>query len=293
MTLFNRIARMGIVVLSLFLAFTVEAARDPADAEGTADHPEVSRFPGFHIDSAKKHDFNEFLFATRGYDGDGEPMGEVKAGKYMLLDYCLNDDARQPSGIELFRNYENAFRKAGGSLVSRHPKTGWPESSVFRMPLARGGERWVQLNINNDGVRYQLNIVDVGAMVQKLEFSAGEMADAIRKTGYVALSGILFDTAQATIKAESRPLLNEVLALLRNDKALRLAVEGHTDNVGNARANLDLSRRRAEAVVAFLVEGGVAPQRLKAAGKGDTVPVADNRGEEGRARNRRVELVKF
>jgi outer membrane protein OmpA-like peptidoglycan-associated protein len=269
------------------------AASDPADAEKTADHPAISRFPGFFIDSAKKNDFNEIIFATQGYDGSGEPKGETKAGKYWFLDYCLTENARQPSGIELFRNYERAIKQAGGALVSRNPKTGWPEVSVFRMPQAGGSERWVQLNIDNDGARYQLTIIEESAMEQKLELSASEMADAMRKTGHVTLRGILFDTAQASIKNESIPLLNEVLALLRNDKSLRLAVEGHTDNVGNAKNNLDLSRRRADAIVSFLVNSGVTPQRLKAMGKGDTVPVADNRTTEGRQQNRRVELIKL
>lgn len=283
----------GILVFLMLVASAAYAAIDSTDTEEMADHPEVARFPGFHIDNGKQNDFNEFLFATQGYDGDGEPMGETKAGKYWFIDYCLNEDARQPSAAELLRNYENAFKRASGELVSRYPRTGVPEDAVFRMPLVKGGERWVHLHIDNEGERYQLNIVDVGSMAQKLEFSAGEMADAIRKTGHVALTGVLFDTAQASIKAESTPLLNEVLALLRNDKSLQLSVEGHTDNVGNAKTNLDLSRRRAEAVVAFLVNGGVAPQRLKGVGKGDTVPVADNRTESGRAKNRRVALVKF
>lgn len=288
-----RKTRAELLCLLMMLTTVVFAASDPADAERSADHPEVARFPGFFIDNGKKNDFNEIVFATQGYDASGEPQGETKAGKYWFMDYCLTENARRPSGIELFRNYENAFKRAGGTLVSRNPKTGWPEVSTFRMPLTQGGERWVQLNIDNDGERYQLTIVEVGVMAQKLEFSAGEMADAIRKTGHVALHGILFDTAQASIKVESMPLLNEVLALLRNDKSLRLAVEGHTDNVGNAKANLDLSRRRAETVTAYLLGHDVAPQRLKAVGKGDTTPVADNRTENGRARNRRVELVKF
>lgn len=284
---------IGLLLLVMTMATVVFAASDPADAERNADHPEIERFPGFHVYNSSRNDFNEFLFATQGYNDDGEPRGETKAGKYWFIDYCLNENARQPSGIELFRNYENAFRRAGGSLVSRTPKSGAPENAVFRMPMAKGGERWVQIHIASSGECYQLNIVDAGAMAQRIEFSAGEMANAIRKSGHVALNGVLFDTAQASIKAESVPLLNEVLTLLHNDKSLRLAVEGHTDNVGNAKANLDLSRRRADTIVAFLVNGGVAPQRLKGVGKGDSAPVADNRIADGRAKNRRVELVKF
>lgn len=280
------IAAAGLLALALLPA---RAASDPADTESSSEHPEVSRFPGFYIDNSKHNDFNEFSFASKNRDRDGQPVGELKAGKYWFIDYILKDGARQPSAVELMRNYENAFRKLGGGMVYRDP----PESAVYRMPLGPGGERWVQINIDSEGARYQLNIVDVAPMTQKVEMSAGEMASALSKHGHVALTGILFDTGKASIKPLSEVLLKEVLAMLGSDKALNLAIEGHTDNVGNAKSNAELSRHRAEAVVAYLVDHGVQAQRLKASGKGDSVPVADNRTEDGRSRNRRVELVKF
>lgn len=279
---------------AMFLCMaTAYAAKDPADTENTADHPEVSRFPGFHIDNSQMTDFNEFRFASQGFDDSGEPKGEVKSGKHWFIDYILNEEARQPSSLELVKNYQNAFEKAGGGLVDRYPQGGQPQSAVYRMPKPNGGERWMQLNIDNEGLRYQLNIVDVGAMTQKVEFSAGEMADAINKNGYVALNGILFDTGKAVIKPESTPLLNEVVALLKNDAALKLSVEGHTDNVGDKRANVELSKKRAASVMKYITDKGIDGKRLKSDGKGDSVPLADNRSEDGRAKNRRVELVKF
>lgn len=119
------------------------------------------------------------------------------------------------------------------------------------------------------------------------------MAVAINKNGYVALNGILFDTGKAVIKSESTPLLNEVVALLKNNAPLKLSVEGHTDNVGDKRANVELSKKRAASVVKYLTDNGIDGKRLRFAGKGDSMPLADNRSEDGRAKNRRVELVKF
>lgn len=280
------------LILFLFVA-TALAASDPNDSEGTADHPEVTRFPGFHLDSSEMNDYNEFRFASEGFDDSGEPKGEVKAGKYWHIFYWLNEGARKPSAIELVRNYENAFKKAGGGLVMRHPPSGEPESAVYHMPQPNGGERWMQIDISGGGNRLEMNIVDVGTMAQKVEFSAGEMADALNKNGYVALTGILFDTGKATIKSESGPLLNEVITLLKNDKSLKLSVEGHTDNVGDKRANIELSKKRAGSVVKYLTSNGIDSKRLKFDGKGDSMPVADNHSEDGRAKNRRVELVKF
>lgn len=275
------------------VSVSAHAARDPEDIDNAVEHPEIPRFPGFFIYDFKHNDFNEFLFASKGYNDDGEPIGDRKGGKYWFVDYYLKDGARHPSTVELLRNFDNAFQKAGASQVFRNRRVEFPLGAVYRMPLPRGGERWVQINVHNDGDRYQLYVVDVADMAQKVEMSAGQMADALQKQGRLDLTGILFDTGKASIKPQSQALLQEVRALLTQDPQLRLSIVGHTDNVGNAKANAELSTRRAEAVVTHLVSQGIAPQRLKSAGKGDTAPVADNRTEEGRARNRRVELIRF
>jgi outer membrane protein OmpA-like peptidoglycan-associated protein len=84
----------------------------------------------------------------------------------------------------------------------------------------------------------------------------------------------------------------QIAALLEDNPLLKLTIEGHTDNVGGAKVNKSLSEARARAVVAVLVTMGIAPTRLKAAGFGQERPVADNATAEGRAKNRRLELVK-
>jgi OmpA-OmpF porin, OOP family len=122
---------------------------------------------------------------------------------------------------------------------------------------------------------------------------ADEMADAIKDGGKVALYGIAFDFDKADIRPESKPQLDEIGGLLKADESLKLMVTGHTDNQGGAAYNLDLSKRRADAVVKALVaDYGIAPGRLTAQGVGLAAPVASNETEEGRAKNRRVELVR-
>jgi outer membrane protein OmpA-like peptidoglycan-associated protein len=280
MSLLNRVLTSLVFLLAASAAMASQ--KDPADVEGTQDHPEISRFPNFHLDSTKRNDYNESEFPVKG-------GAQRKAGKFWFVDYILNDGARQPSSVELMKNYENAFKKNGGSLVFRGPDG---DEATYRQPLTGGGERWMLMHIENEGFRYQLTIIDVAAMEQKLEFTADQMADAIHKNGFVALNGILFDTGKATIKPESQPLVDEMVALLKKDPALKLTVVGHTDNAGDKKANLGLSKQRADSVMKALVSGGVDAKRLKSDGKGDTVPVGDNRTEDGRARNRRVELVK-
>ncbi len=123
---------------------------------------------------------------------------------------------------------------------------------------------------------------------------AEEMARSIDATGRIALYGILFDTAKADLKPESEPALAEIAALLRADAKLAVLIVGHTDNQGAFDYNVDLSRRRADAVVkALSATYKVDPKRLRAAGAGMIAPAAANDAEDGRARNRRVEVVKL
>jgi len=117
--------------------------------------------------------------------------------------------------------------------------------------------------------------------------------DALKTEGRWATQGILFDTGKSNIKPESTPTLKQISAALKEHPELKVEIQGHTDNVGKADANLKLSQARAEAVKAALAkEYGDGEAQLTAKGYGDTKPSADNKTAEGRANNRRVELVK-
>jgi outer membrane protein OmpA-like peptidoglycan-associated protein len=139
-----------------------------------------------------------------------------------------------------------------------------------------------------------LDVIETKPMETKMvTVDASTMAKGIAATGHVALYGIYFDTDKAEVKPESGATLKEIAALLKQDPKLALYVVGHTDNVGGEDYNMDLSRRRAAAVVAALTsQHGVDPKRLKPSGVGLLAPVGPNETEEGRAKNRRVELVK-
>jgi len=256
------------------------------DEEGCKDHPMLSRFPGYYISSCEAQDFSTHEFTV---SEDSEKKVE---GRYWKISYWLKDGAKSASPVQLSRNYANALASRGGARVFEAIDTSGG-TATMRCP-AQGTNVWVEVSVSNSGEAYALTIVEEAGMEQKVEFTAMELASALREKGSVALHGILFDTGKATIKPESAVILGSVGELLKADAALRLEIRGHTDNIGAKAANQRLSEDRAAAVKAYLVTThAIAADRLTTAGFGDTKPVADNATERGRAQNRRVELVRL
>jgi OmpA-OmpF porin, OOP family len=181
----------------------------------------------------------------------------------------------------VFRNFQTAI-KSGGFTIDY---TSSPEQIV-----GHKGKTWIF--IDNRGDYYYQTIVTETDLKQEVTADASSLSDEINKTGRVAVYGINFDTGKAIVLPDSESVLGEVVKLLEQNPDLKLRIEGHTDNQGAAAANQALSERRAQAVVAWLVMHGVTASRLTAKGLGQTTPVADNSTPDGRAKNRRVELVK-
>lgn len=262
------------------------AAFAQADAEGSKDHPVVPRLAGgqYYVSDYEARDFGAGDFATK------EDERRVE-GKFTRIEYWIKDNAKPFSGVEIGRNYQKAVaEKKGETVFFDIDNSGG--SATFRVDL-EGTRVWIGLDVSNSGEVYELTIVEETVMKQSVELNAGAMAAELSKSGRVTLRGILFDVGQATIRESSAALLAEVGALLKSDPTLALEVVGHTDNTGTAAANLTLSRQRAEAVKNWLVKThGIDAARLTTSGRGDTVPVADNTTDAGRAQNRRVELVK-
>ena len=161
------------------------------------------------------------------------------------------------------------------------------EKRVANLPnadLGRAKKIWVEIPGSEESPAYVGNI--------RIAAGGKKLYDALSESGRVATHGILFDTGSDIIRAESTPTLKEMVAMLTEHPDLALTIEGHTDNVGDAQANLALSAKRAEAVKAYLVGKGVGADRLATKGLGATKPAAPNTTAEGRQQNRRVELVK-
>ena len=212
---------------------------------------------------------------------------------------------------EIFANYEEALRKGGFSVIFRceaeqcgmgdtkefgyfNPQKSWEGFYIAAKKNRPEGAVYIGLGVRDKYSPYTtINVVEEKAMETGLvKVTALEMKNDLASSGHVALYNILFDTAKADIKPESAAAVAEVAKMLQGSSTLKIYVVGHTDNAGTYDANVDLSKRRADAVVKELTtKHGIAAARLRAVGVGSVAPVAANTNEEGRRLNRRVELV--
>ncbi len=280
----------------------------PQDRGGCADHPLVQRYEGSRIYQCDTKEFDSWNVPLGHMQGIGKwTRSQPIEGKITWIHYT---SPKGRSVLEVYRNYETAFRNAGMEVVftcrddecgpgyggNDARNRGWRPSGEQRQLTAKlsrpEGDVWVSLHVWNGN--HQLTIGELKPMETGLvTVDAAAMAGDIGREGHAAVYGIYFDTGKADLKPESDPAIAEVAKLLKADSALRLWVVGHTDSTGDYETNLDLSRRRAAAVIAALTGGhGIAAERLQPAGVGPLAPVASNATEEGRAKNRRVELVK-
>lgn len=273
------------IFFALFV-FTIIASAQ--DVEGSKDHPLLTHYPNSKILEYAK-DFNSVEFAVGR--ADGSPKRKAIEGDRIFLRY-FHADGNQPSPLQVIRNYQNAVKKIGGTVIyERLPKDS--DSGETTLQVKTGGkEIWIQVQpeiFSAPTQSYTLTIVEIAAMEQVV--SANKLLEEINKNGFVALY-INFDTNKWDLKEDGVATVQEIIALLKAAPTLKLSIEGHTDNVGTAVANKTLSENRATRVMKAIVGGGIAPARLTAVGFGQATPVADNRTDEGRAKNRRVELVK-
>jgi outer membrane protein OmpA-like peptidoglycan-associated protein len=277
--------RLSMLVFAAIL--TVYSKGFPQEDEpGTKDPALFNRIPGFYISKAEIRDFDAYKFF------DGKQLVTVE-GKVNIVNYAPKDGINpRPSELQIHRNYVNAIKKIGGKILWQGKTELYEDNRYTREALTaiivrEKVEVWAE--VWSMGDYYNVTVVEKELMRQ--DIAASDMLDAINKNGYIALD-IHFDTGKATIMPESQPIIDQILKLMKDNPDLKLSVEGHTDNVGDAKGNLKLSKDRAIEVVAQLTIGEIPVTRLTFVGFGQEKPVADNRTEEGRAKNRRVELVR-
>jgi OmpA-OmpF porin, OOP family len=270
-------------------------------------NPQLGKFPYFGLIEGyrrgkfdnKDVDFDRYEFF------DGAKIVPVE-GRLTTM----SAEGQGASAFQVFKTYESLVTGLGGVKVfegkgedmaklefsdmrHRSPVYGTDQMGVYMLRTPQS-EIWVEAYVNpNQGGPYYLTVVEKKALEVKASLlPAEEMKKELDTKGHVALY-INFDFDKADIKPESQPIVDEIVKLLKNNPNLNLTVEGHTDNIGTPSYNKQLSEARAKSVVGALTAQGIEAQRLKAVGYGQDKPIADNSTDEGRAKNRRVELVKM
>ncbi|MBS3771420.1 MAG: OmpA family protein [Bacteroidales bacterium] len=314
-----------IALLFVSMGFTPIYAQE--DIEGSEDHPMISRYEGAYISGYEHYDYDRLTFYTGEENGELQeivPEGEVTQILYFLPTEGL-------SVLQVQRNYQMALKEAGFEIVyecfsdkdeipysifdgmlgdhysgdhSKNVFVGKDKSYFLARLPQEDGNMYVSAHTLLSGYADEdnqpvtlLQILEEKPMETgkvKVNIDAQAMANDIDEKGSVRIYGINFDTDKATIKEDSESVLAEIASLLEEDPELNLGVVGHTDATGSEEHNMDLSKRRAEAVVEYLTsEHSISADRLTPRGLGPWAPVASNEDEDGRARNRRVELVKM
>ncbi len=298
------------IVFGLSALTTAQAQQ--RDVAGSRDYPGIGRFAGSVITGYSVKDFDAVrLQAAPFKDGKATDARRLE-GRATRIAYRTGPG---PSMLEVSRNFENQLAKAGFETLlacDADPCGGIPFSeNVDALPIpmmwvdgfdyryyagrkSEGGRDTyaaVLVSKNNDNVTAQLTVVVTGALENKM-VDAAAMAKGLGDKGHIALYGIYFDTDKAVLKPESRPTLDEIAKLLTSQPKLNVFIVGHTDSQGAFDYNMNLSRQRAEAVAAALVQSyRIDKARLRSAGVGYLAPVGSNATDDGRALNRRVELV--
>jgi outer membrane protein OmpA-like peptidoglycan-associated protein len=251
------------------------------------DTPWFSGMPNFTIYDAEDTEFDSYNFFN------GKNCTTVEGRKFKRT-YALKEDAQKSSVPQIMRNYSNAVKTMGGTIIfeGMPQEAECAENNGLNMVVGKavkdGNEMWVEV-VTLGGDDYYLTIILKELMKQ--DVTASNMFEALNRDGHIALY-INFDTGKSIIRDESKPIIEQIIQMMKSNPDLKIGVEGHTDNVGSPASNKTLSEARAKSVVSAIIGQGISADRLIPSGYGQDKPVADNSTEEGRAKNRRVELIK-
>lgn len=310
----------ALALLALFSNGLVIAEPATKDVAGSKDHPMVSRFDGAVIAKYTQRDYEEIDVPVKAIEGQ-TLTNMTLSGRYTSIGYMNPGNA---SIAAVFKSYSSALNKNGFEEIfscnGRDECGYWFSSNYFnnkletiygpdavehstsrylltKLPRPEGDVYVVLFVYSNtyNQTRTWLFVVESEPLEDdliKVDTDADGMAKALTDEGRIALYGIHFDTGKSTIKSESQATINEISKLLKEQQDLKLIIVGHTDNQGEMEYNMTLSQERAKSVVDTLVnDHGISAGRLKHWGVGYMSPMATNRSEDGRAKNRRVELV--
>lgn len=277
----------------------------PVSTATLGDFPYIGLPDGYQALRPETNTFERVPFWT------GDRLEWVEGQAYGAL--VQAKDGHPFSQLELNRNIQALVESLGGQRVfsGRIPaegKDGIQTSDVAvnrvdalgdlynetaEVYVIHRADRDIWLHLAKNGNQAGLLIAETRPLaITAKALPADELKKSLDAAGKVVIQ-VQFETDQTTILPTSKPQLEQVIALLNADSALRLSINGHTDNTGSASHNLQLSQQRAAAVRDFIIAARIDQKRLESSGFGDSQPIADNNTEDGKSRNRRVELVKL
>lgn len=254
-----------------------------APAAPAADCPPLGRLPTYvGSDEIQRRSYDGAEFNVQTKDDDWQTV--KAAGRLCRQSYTPQEGKEPLSDLEIQSNYRAQLRQLGAQILYADNR-----NTTARLEN-KGQQTWFK--IYSQETEIEVVVLEEKPFQASIQAPSAEaLKTTLEKTGRAALY-VNFDFGKASLKPDAAPALAQVTALLKAHPAWRIAVEGHTDNVGERQGNVKLSQERAAAVVAALVRSGIPAERLRAAGFGPDKPLAPNDTSEGRARNRRVELVK-
>ncbi len=263
------------------LGGALQAQQKPGttDASSCVDSKVLPKLPSCRIDICERRDSDQRTVTVRE-DDKGDPVTAALDGQSRSIMYECAEGTTPGSIVQ---QAATALRAAGIPVLYQFVGL---EGAV----TARKDDLWILV----DAASNYYTLTELAAAPPEFEMisDAAGFADAIERYGHVPVYAFKFQPGRAELTSEASAILREVAIMLEAHPDWRIRVEGHTDNTGTKLANLTLSARRAAAVVTALTGAGVKRMRLDSSGLGDTRPVAANTTEEGRAKNRRIELVK-
>ena len=271
-------------------AFCVSFFSSQSLGQDAMEHTVIKPMPKSVLNSSlsKKLKFSSYSFRIE----KGKKVVTVeKKGKFWKLHYTIKNAQGQTdksvSRAEITANYKAAAMEKGGAVLYER-KNG---KLTFTLPLPNGGTTWTFVSARTGS--YDIFIIEEAGFKRRLTFGADQMKKALDEKGNISVYGINFDINKDNLQLGAEKVLTEIVKLLKHNPGLKIEIQGHTDNTGSAQHNLDLSKHRAETVKKFLLIYGIDSLRMIPKGYGMKKPVAPNDTQEGRAMNRRVELVKL
>lgn len=270
--------------------FFIVAFSTPCYGREVIKHPVIKPLPKsvLKMSLSKKADFSSHVFRV---ERNKKVAMLKKSGRFWKLHYVIENPLKRLdknfSPAEIVANYKAAALEKGAKIVYERSRG----KLTFTLSNKGGGITWVYVSAGTG--QYDLYIIEEAGFEKQLEFGAETLKKTLYEKGNIAVYGINFDIDKANLQPGAEKIIIEIVKLLRNSPQLNIEIQGHTDNTGTAAHNLSLSQKRAKTVQNFLILYGIDSARIVPKGLGSSKPITTNETQNGRARNRRVELVKM